>query len=401
MNSTTTLPFADGDAVGRTLQPSASRSSLRWITPLIVFGAACITFGVLWDISWHSTIGRDTFWTPAHMVLYMGGTLSGCLAGWLAIEATFLKRDSWRGLSVNLYGGRAPLGAWVCIWSAIAMLTSAPLDDWWHSAYGLDVKILSPPHSLLALGMYGIATGVVMLVAAQRNRAAAAGQGSEGALWVVVANAIQLALSSVMLIELSFPNVQHTSTFAMASAAMYPGFLVAAARHAPVRWSATKVALGYMLILGSMVWVLPLFHAEPKLAPIFNRVDHMVPPSFPLLLVVPALAIDLVFAALRRRTHWAWTPVRIVSAALLFVGLFLSTQWYFSIFLISPASGNAFFAGHGRFFSYLGNLDFAGRFMRLTEHPLTSSAVAWSALIALASTTVGLGTGSFLSRIRR
>jgi len=32
------------------------------------------------------------------------------------------------------------------------MLTSAPFDNWWHNAYGLDVKIVSLPHSILALG---------------------------------------------------------------------------------------------------------------------------------------------------------------------------------------------------------------------------------------------------------
>ena len=30
------------------------------------------------------------------------------------------------------------------------MLTSAPFDNWWHDAYGLDVKIISPPHMFLA-----------------------------------------------------------------------------------------------------------------------------------------------------------------------------------------------------------------------------------------------------------
>ena len=33
------------------------------------------------------------------------------------------------------------------------MLTSAPFDNWWHNAYGLDVKIVSPPHTLLILGI--------------------------------------------------------------------------------------------------------------------------------------------------------------------------------------------------------------------------------------------------------
>ena len=46
--------------------------------------------------------------------------------------------------------------AWVAIWGAIAMLTSAPFDDWWHNAYGLDVKIVSPPHMVLAAGIVAV-----------------------------------------------------------------------------------------------------------------------------------------------------------------------------------------------------------------------------------------------------
>ena len=53
----------------------------------------------------------------------------------------------------------------------------------------------------------------------------------------------------------------------------------------------------YTLILLFMVWVLPLFAAQPKLAPIYNPVDHMVPPPFPLLLILPAFAIDCIAQA--------------------------------------------------------------------------------------------------------
>ena len=32
-------------------------------------GAAGI-FATYWDESWHTDIGRDSFWTPAHLLLY-------------------------------------------------------------------------------------------------------------------------------------------------------------------------------------------------------------------------------------------------------------------------------------------------------------------------------------------
>ncbi len=79
------------------------------------------------------------------MAIYLGGALGGCIGGWLAIQYTFLANPMERAASVRAFGARAPLGAWVAIWGAVAMITSGPFDNWWHNAYGLDVKIISPP----------------------------------------------------------------------------------------------------------------------------------------------------------------------------------------------------------------------------------------------------------------
>src|SRR6202012_4480298 len=42
----------------------------------------------------------------------------------------------------------------------------------WHNAYGLDVKIVSPPHALLNLGLRAISIGMMFLILAAMNRAA-------------------------------------------------------------------------------------------------------------------------------------------------------------------------------------------------------------------------------------
>jgi hypothetical protein len=46
----------------------------------IWIGAIAVTsssIGGAWDVSWHRSIGRDTFWTPAHMLIYACGVLAG------------------------------------------------------------------------------------------------------------------------------------------------------------------------------------------------------------------------------------------------------------------------------------------------------------------------------------
>ncbi|HVP91776.1 MAG TPA: hypothetical protein VMS75_11240, partial [Terriglobales bacterium] len=135
---------------------------------------AAVTFamaGVHWDISWHRSIGRDTFWTPAHICIHICGVLAGISCGYLILSTTFNRRSALRDCSVSLWGFRGPLGAFIAAWGGIAMITSAPFDNWWHDAYGLDVKILSPPHMVLALGVLAVHVGGLILILGQMNRA--------------------------------------------------------------------------------------------------------------------------------------------------------------------------------------------------------------------------------------
>src|SRR5262252_2771098 len=148
---------------------SAARRGVSGYAKTVFAGGLFIVIGILWDISWHRTIGRDTFWTPAHMAIYLGGLLGGLTCGWLVIKTTFFATPEEQAGAVKLWGFRGPLGAWVTIWGSLAMLTSAPFDNWWHDAYGVDVKILSPPHTVLALGMWGIVLGALMLVLREQN----------------------------------------------------------------------------------------------------------------------------------------------------------------------------------------------------------------------------------------
>src|SRR3954470_20523820 len=137
-----------------------------------VFAALCVMVGVYWDISWHMSIGRDSFWTPAHLLIQAGGLIAGISSGYVALKTTFRGTQAERDASVSFWGFRAPLGAWIAVWGCGAMLTSAPFDNWWHNAYGLDVRIISPPHAVLAIGIYSIVVGALLLTLAQQNRAA-------------------------------------------------------------------------------------------------------------------------------------------------------------------------------------------------------------------------------------
>src|SRR6185437_11241656 len=145
-------------------------SSVPWYVWCAVAAITSAMIGVHWDISWHRSIGRDTFWTPAHIAIHICGVLAGLSCGYLILSTTLAKASPLRDRSVRIWGFRGPLGAFVAAWGGIAMITSAPFDDWWHNAYGLDVKILSPPHMVLAAVIFGVHLGALLLIVGRMNR---------------------------------------------------------------------------------------------------------------------------------------------------------------------------------------------------------------------------------------
>ncbi|HYL06252.1 MAG TPA: hypothetical protein VE075_09435, partial [Thermoanaerobaculia bacterium] len=295
-----------------------------------MLGSTAVVVGLLWDISWHASIGRDTFWTPAHLAIYLGGLACGLSAGWLALATTFAGSPEQHAEAVGFWGFRAPLGAWVAIWGSIAMVTSAPFDNWWHDAYGLDVKIISPPHLLLAAGILATQLGAMLQAVAAQNRAGGPAPltpgskdtapftpvskdagglaaSSPGAWTHAYTGGLLLTLVATLFVEYTEANRQHGALFYEICCAAYPLVLVSLAMGSRLRWPATTVAAIFMAVRLAMTWVLPLFPATPKLAPIYNPVRHMWPLFFPELLIVPAFALDLV---LRRAGRTApFTPV--------------------------------------------------------------------------------------------
>lgn len=391
------IPFLGGPS-----RPEGeARTVTSWPSFLLAFAASCITVGIMWDISWHQTIGRDTFWTPAHMVIYLGGALGGCIGGWLAIQYTFFATPAQKESSVRVFGARAPLGAWVVIWGATAMLTSGPFDNWWHNAYGLDVKIISPPHALLGLGMFGISFGALLLVLSRQNRL----QDGKGSGLFIYVGGFFTALGGVFIMEYSFPNLQHAAIFYEVCAITFPFRLLALGRAARTSFPVTRIAAVYLLIECLMIWILPLFPAQPKLAPIYNPVTHMVPPPFPLLLIVPAVAMDLMLRWFGNATGWKRVLLAIALAGL-FLAIFIPTQWFFAKFMLSPAANNWFFAGN-RTWSYGNHLgEWTTRFWRVDPGDsdlslLTVRAVAFSWLVASVSSWLGLLLGGWMRKVRR
>jgi hypothetical protein len=311
------------------------------------WGALAVTsssIGGAWDVSWHRSIGRDTFWTPAHMAIYACGVIAAVICGYLILTTTFGRSEEKKAAAVSVLGFRAPLGAFIAAWGGIAMLTSAPFDNWWHAAYGLDVKIVSPPHTLLILGIRGVAVGVLFLILAAMNRAAEAGPVGEQSFKALqrlflYMGGLMISGQMFFLIEYTWDVSLHSVSAYIAMAIGLPLFLALLSQASRYRWAATTATAVYMIFVIGEILILPLFPAQPKLGPVFYPVTHFVPAKFPILILVPALALDLLW----QRTQ-AWKPWKIaLVSGFVFVAVLTVVEWPFASFLLSKASENRFF----------------------------------------------------------
>jgi hypothetical protein len=371
-------------------------AALPWHLTAMLVGSTSIVIGLLWDLSWHLTVGRDTFLSPPHVAVYLGGVLAGLSCGAVALRTTFGGSAAERELAVRFWGFRAPLGAWVAIWGALAMLVSAPFDNWWHNAYGLDIDQFTPPHSLLLGGMIVIQFGAMLLALALQNRAP---EGEVRRLGVAHLYAAGIALAFLIPVHVMEPNRRHGGSFYEMMGAALPFLLVAVARSSRLRWAATVTSAFYMLIIAMMVWILPLFPAQTRLGPIFTRVDHMAAPFFPLLLVFPALAIDVV---LQRRPGKRAGWLDAVALGVGFLAVFFLVHWYTAGFLLSPAARNWFF-GPDCLVSYssprLGTV--RSEFWNLVDDPMTAGRFGIATLLAIVSSRLGLWWGQWMAKVQR
>jgi hypothetical protein len=365
-----------------------------WFVWTSLASVTCILVGGYWDISWHMSIGRDSFWTPAHIAIQLGGLIGGGAGTVLILRTTFARGAALRDASIRVWGFRGPLGAFLAVWGSATMLLSAPFDNWWHGAYGLDVKILSPPHAVLALGILTVAAGGVLQIVAALNRAPPdARRWIEAALLVVGGEVVTLGMISIL--ELTFRSNLHRAEAYRAISIVVPLLALSIVRASRHRWGATIVASTYVGFMAAMVWLFPLFAAEAKLGPVYQEITHFIPLQFPILIVAPAIAWDVV---LPRIDRWPRHQRAIVAGALFLVVL-VAVQWPFASFLLSEHARNWFFGGH--YFPYFAHPDwYDTRFLFIPE-PDLARGLLQACVAAIASSYVGLLIGDALRKARR
>ncbi len=386
--------------LARPFSPAAEKTAhIPWYLWCSALAVTSVTIGAHWDVSWHRSIGRDTFWTPAHLAIYLCGVLAGITCAYLIFSTTFGGSAEARSGGVRVLGFTGPLGAFVAAWGGVAMLTSAPFDNWWHNAYGLDVKIISPPHTLLVIGVFGVEIGSLFLIMAAMNRA----EGNTALFRRL--QRLLLYLAGLMLVLTMFFRIEYTWDIALHSSRAYvaisigvPLYYAAVWKAARYRWAATWMTTIYTLFLIGAILILPLFPAEPKLGPVFQQVTHFIPPKFPLLLIVPAVLLDLLWGRVGERNKLV---VATLSGPVFILGL-VAVQWPFATFLMSKASENRFFATGIHDY---GSPSWSAEVMRHFVNPQHGLAL-WSGLgmamvYSAISAWLGLMLGDWMRKIQR
>jgi hypothetical protein len=199
--------------------------------------------------------------------------------------------------------------------------------------------------------------------------------------------------------EYTFTDSMHSALFYLLLSILVPLLLAAIIQASDFRWAATAVT-GIFTILNLMfLWLLPLFPAESKLGPVYSHVTHFVPPPFPLLIIAPAIALDLLRSKIQTWSRWR----RSLACGAVFLAVLLAVQWPFADFLQSPASRNWVFGT--QYFPFF--VPLTDEWVRNVFSQVESgTAQFWSRMglaliIAMLSASAGLSLGDWMGRIRR
>ena len=279
------------------------------------------------------------------------------------------------------------------------MLTSAPFDNWWHESFGLDVKILSPPHVVLVVGIFIMGLGGLILTSGRMNLSSGESRRKLGRLLLYGGSLLLCLLFMLGYEYIGDQTLMHTAIYYRVLGMVAPVVLVGVGRASGYRWAATMLAAMYtgLWLVGN--WILPLFPAQAKLGPVFTPITHMVPLGFPVLVLPGAFALDFVLNRFAVRSD-TWKSAMGGSA---FMAASLVVNWPFAYFMMSPHARNWVLAMNEFPYNFPPSDYHLAWQLRAFEH--TRAAFWVGMLIALVATVIsvriGMLWGDWMPRIRR
>ena len=193
----------------------------------------------------------------------------------------------------------------------------------------------------------------------------------------------------------------HRLSFYQIGCGFIPLFLLAFARASNVKWGATYIAIIYMLSLWAINTTLRMFPAEPLLGPISNHITFFQTTGFPILLVIPALALDYLRDRFSTKNDWILSVILGVS----FLLIFFIVQYPVGTFLKeSTLARNWFFQSDSWQYNHDPNADFRYHFgdfgLPKTVYQLIMGFFV-AAVVGIISSRIGLLWGNWMRKVQR
>src|ERR671933_411896 len=315
--------------------------------------------GLAWDIQWHTSVGRDTFLTPPHILLYTSVALSGLIClGMVLLETLRYRKGKGvhDGNSMRVLGFfHAPLGFVVVGFGYLTVALAAPLDNYWHELYGIDVALWTPFHMMGLIGAFIAGLGSVYLWSAFLVEARQRGGDlsyRRPEMWAVLfglmlllGHVLTMARPALRLSPVLDLGALHIMTYPVLLAIGVPWLLVAA-NQVTSRLGAASIVV--LLLIGRDVlfqlfvpWAVHTGAAaeglpfrSPSLEPSFS----LTPLLFDLSLLVVAIMVDLLWPS-QSRANRKWSfPITlgIVTGAGLYLIAILFTHYWAPTITLSP-----------------------------------------------------------------
>ncbi len=170
---------------------------VRAMLGLNIIALWAMFFGGQWDAAEHAKGAVDRFWYPPHYGIYFALLVSLLVSG---AGLVMLLRGP--GLPFDKLRRNAALTL-VVIANALNV-SAAPFDAWWHTVFGLDLTVWSPPHLHMLLGTVLAALGCAVYFLDDRPAGAPMRRFRSFArrdAWLLGALLIALLIGSFMFIE--------------------------------------------------------------------------------------------------------------------------------------------------------------------------------------------------------
>jgi hypothetical protein len=317
---------AQGVGEGAAVEADRRESRLRLVaaTAMLV-GAFLLLFGAAWDGQWHAAVGRDRFLTPPHTLMYAGATAIGLLCIGMVILETLRYYRGAPGVNEQTTSRvlkifHAPLGFIVTGFGILMILIQAPLDNYWHLLYGIDITVWSPFHIMGLLGGLIAFLGIIYTFGSEATRLrirrlnASKGIAARHWYWPSFPDVLQvcgLAITLAMGLVTALDNVRFF-TLGPLQFAVYPlvasfaaFVLVASVRCTGRIGAATATALVFTLIRTvldvSMRPAVDILAVQEQLFYRTTAPDYVIfVQAYPAYLIVAGLLVDALYWLLPR-----------------------------------------------------------------------------------------------------